>query len=111
MSETAYFPESWPLIFVFLTFLLHFMLDPDPNPVPVPLRRKVTVPAVLVPAPQHCFQKTQRDPRNLFFYLPSLFIFFIFECCIILLLLADAGTVGHEESHLRRGGIQHETGL
>jgi hypothetical protein len=25
--------------------------------------------------------------------------------------LADAGTVGHEESHLRRGGIQHETGL
>jgi hypothetical protein len=29
MSEAAYFPESWPLIFDFLTFLLDFMLDPD----------------------------------------------------------------------------------
>ncbi len=60
-SEAAYFPESLPLIFNFLSFLLHFMLDPDPNPVPepdptpelscipVPLGQKVTV-----SAPQHC---------------------------------------------------------
>jgi hypothetical protein len=36
MSEAAYFPESWLLTFYFLTFLLHFLLDPDPNPVPGP---------------------------------------------------------------------------
>jgi hypothetical protein len=33
MSEAVYFPESWPLIFDFLNFLLS-LLDPDPNPVP-----------------------------------------------------------------------------
>ncbi len=32
MSESAYFPEGWPLIFDFVEFLLHFMLDPDPSP-------------------------------------------------------------------------------
>ncbi len=26
------FPESWPLIFYFLTFALHFMMDPGSNP-------------------------------------------------------------------------------
>jgi hypothetical protein len=31
MSEAAYLPESWPFIYDFLTFLLHFMLDPDPE--------------------------------------------------------------------------------
>jgi hypothetical protein len=36
MSAAAYFPESWPLIFDFCTFLLHFMLDPDPNQEPKP---------------------------------------------------------------------------
>ncbi len=29
-------PESWPLIFKFFTFVLHFMLDSDPNLVPKP---------------------------------------------------------------------------
>jgi hypothetical protein len=33
VSEAAYFSESWPFIFDFLTLLLHIMLDPDPNPV------------------------------------------------------------------------------
>jgi hypothetical protein len=32
MSEAAYLQESWPLIYDFLTFLLHFMWDPDPEP-------------------------------------------------------------------------------
>ncbi len=38
MSEAAYIPESWPLIFDFLLFIItvYFMLDPDPNPVPEP---------------------------------------------------------------------------
>ncbi len=40
MSESAYFPESWPLIFDFFTFLLRFMLDPDSNPVPEPDKKK-----------------------------------------------------------------------
>jgi hypothetical protein len=26
------FPDSWPLIFDFLTFVFHFMLDPDQSP-------------------------------------------------------------------------------
>jgi hypothetical protein len=57
------FPESLSLIFDFLTFVLHFVLNPGPNMVPepecitfpVPLRRKVVVP---VPAtvPQHWFK-------------------------------------------------------
>ncbi len=63
MLKAAFSPESWPLIFNFLTFLLHFMLDPGQNPdqdqepeperiaVPVLLRQKVAVPAV----PQHYF--------------------------------------------------------
>jgi hypothetical protein len=36
MSEAAYFQGSWPFIFDYSTFLLHFMLHPDPNRVPVP---------------------------------------------------------------------------
>ncbi len=38
MSEAAYFPESWPLIFDFFNFFIsfYFMLDRDPNPVPEP---------------------------------------------------------------------------
>ena len=34
MSEAAYLQESWPLIYDFLTFLLHFMLDLYPIPDP-----------------------------------------------------------------------------
>jgi hypothetical protein len=30
------FPERWPLILDFLTFVLHFMLDMGSNPVPEP---------------------------------------------------------------------------
>ncbi len=47
--------------FYFLTFVLHFSLDPGSNPAPesecitvqvsVPLRQKVAVPAVPVPSP------------------------------------------------------------
>jgi hypothetical protein len=56
MLEAALFPGSWPLIFDFLTSVLHFMLDPGPNPVqepdpkpefirvPDPLRQNVAVP-------------------------------------------------------------------
>ncbi len=58
MSEATYFSESWPLIFDFFCFLLHFMLDPGPNPVPVPLRKKVTVAAVQFPAPEHSLNGT-----------------------------------------------------
>jgi hypothetical protein len=60
MLEEAYFPESWLLIFDFLTVLLHLMWDLNPEqkciPVPVPilLRQKVTVPATSVP--QHCLE-------------------------------------------------------
>jgi hypothetical protein len=67
MSEAAYFPESWPLIFDFFTFFISFYVGSKPNlvpepepqsiPVTVPLRQKVTVPLVpvpiSVPAPQH----------------------------------------------------------
>jgi hypothetical protein len=48
MSESAFYPESWPLNFDFLTVLFHFILDPHTNPVPVPLRQEVPV-----PIPQH----------------------------------------------------------
>jgi hypothetical protein len=35
MSEAAYIPERWPLIFdFFLLFIIAFTLDTDPNPVP-----------------------------------------------------------------------------
>jgi hypothetical protein len=34
MSEAAYLPESWPFIYDFLPFFLHFMLDLDPIPDP-----------------------------------------------------------------------------
>ncbi len=34
MSEAACFRESLAPHFYFMTFLLHFMLDPDQNPVP-----------------------------------------------------------------------------
>jgi hypothetical protein len=55
----------WHLIFDFLTYVLHFMLDLGPNPVPgpkpecitipvsIPLRQKVAVYAVPAPIPQH----------------------------------------------------------
>jgi hypothetical protein len=67
MSEAAYFPESWPLIFDFLTFVFHSTFDPDQNPVPepkcipipVPLRQKVAVPAV--PVPQDCYEKASKN--------------------------------------------------
>jgi hypothetical protein len=59
MLEAALFPrKSGPLVLDFLTFVLHFMLDPDPNPVlepepecitiEVPPRQKVAVPATPV---------------------------------------------------------------
>jgi hypothetical protein len=31
ISEAAYFPESWPLNFDFLTFFINFIVDPDPT--------------------------------------------------------------------------------
>jgi hypothetical protein len=34
MLKQHWLPESWPPIFDFFTFVLHFMLDPGPNPVP-----------------------------------------------------------------------------
>jgi hypothetical protein len=60
-ASAALFPRK--LDFWFLTFELHFMLDPDPNPileseterisVPVPLRQKAAVPSVPASVPQH----------------------------------------------------------
>jgi hypothetical protein len=69
--EAALFPEGWTLIFGFLTFVLHFMLDPGPNPVPepecitvpVPLREKVAVPA---PIQQHCLRSYGTIPCHPF---------------------------------------------
>jgi hypothetical protein len=56
MLEAAFFPKSRPINLDFLSFVLHFMLDPGTNPVPepkpVPVRQKSAVPAVSVP--QHC---------------------------------------------------------
>ena len=36
MSEAAYFSEIGLSFQIFLTFLLHFMLDPDPKTAPEP---------------------------------------------------------------------------
>jgi hypothetical protein len=64
MSEAAYFPESWPLIFDFFDFFYFItcwirIQNPvaDPDPVPVPLCQKVMVPAVPVLAQQHWGQQ------------------------------------------------------
>jgi hypothetical protein len=62
ISAAAYFPEIWPLIFYFWTFCITFYVGSKSGSgtgtvmyrIPVPLRQKVTVPAVPVPAPQHC---------------------------------------------------------
>ncbi len=56
MLEAVLFPRSWPQILYFLTFVLHFLLDPDRAEMhyrsgPVLLRQNVAVRAVPVPAP------------------------------------------------------------
>ncbi len=50
MLEAASFHRKVASNLNFLTFVLHFMLDPDPNPVPEQESECITV-----PFPQHCF--------------------------------------------------------
>ncbi len=54
MLEAALFPRKLACNVLFLTFVLHFLLNPGPNP--VSRRHKVAVSAVPVPAPipQNC---------------------------------------------------------
>jgi hypothetical protein len=61
MLEAALFPRSWPLIFDFFTFVLHFMLNPVTEPDPEP--KCITFPVtpshiVAVPVTQHCVTGT-----------------------------------------------------
>ncbi len=47
MLEEHRFQKSWHLILYFLTFVLHFKLDPIPNPVPGPEPEGITVPVAV----------------------------------------------------------------